>query len=49
MSVVVWGGQAYVGLANEWEQDTSSIIQVDLETMTEVAAMCVCVYIHIHK
>eukprot|EP00960_Hanusia_phi_P075622 768448-Hanusia_phi.AAC.10 len=39
VSIVVWRGQAFVGLANEWEQDTSSIIQVDLQTMKEVAAL----------
>jgi hypothetical protein len=39
VSLVVFDGRAFVGLANEWEQDTSSIVQVDLDTMTEMAAL----------
>uniref|UniRef100_A0A6T8P5J7 Fibronectin type-III domain-containing protein n=1 Tax=Hemiselmis andersenii TaxID=464988 RepID=A0A6T8P5J7_HEMAN len=39
VSVVVFGGSAYVGFANDWEQKTSSIVQVDLATMREVGAL----------
>lgn len=39
VTLVVYSGKAFVGLANEWEQDTSSVVQVDLETMREEAAI----------
>lgn len=39
VSVVVHGRSAFVGFANDWEQHTSSVVQVDLFSMIEVGAI----------
>jgi len=39
VSVVVHGNSAYIGFANDWEQRTSSVVEVNLITMEEVGGI----------
>eukprot|EP00961_Rhodomonas_salina_P039628 532291-Rhodomonas_salina.3 len=42
VTLVVYSGKAFVGLANEWEQDTSSVVQVAAVAFSSFLALVWC-------